>query len=87
MVVIKSYGYHGRGDLRDLIAAKIGSSKENISYLGTLGDDRTDHIYHIYNATGLVRAAEISLTAISEEEAEKSKINLEVLLDTKLITI
>ncbi len=86
MVVIRNYRYEGAPDLKDLMIKKIGPSKNNMIYLGILSrNNRTGHVYHIHRTTGIFTASEVSLVAVSENEAEKAKNNLEKLLGIELM--
>lgn len=84
MIVIKSYDYLDGKDLRDVIAKKVGSSKEDIIYL-TVRDhpSRKDHIYHINKTTALIGKSGVSLVG-SLEDIEEAKRNLEAKLNIKL---
>lgn len=86
-MVTVSYGCYGGKNLTDSLAEGISSFKDNIIYMGRLSNIKRDHVYHIQNVTGLVGVTEISLVAISKEEAEKAKNKLEKILNIKLVKI
>ena len=73
-------------NLQDLMIKRIGTSNKGIIYLGTLlRNNGKGHVYHIYKTTGFITPSEVSLVAVSENEVERAKNNLEKLLQIKLI--
>ncbi len=85
-MIINTYLFTGKSDLRNIMGKKIGPRQDDIIYLGET--NKQEHIYHINDTTAIVRASEISFVGRrdNQKDIEQAKTTLEYKLNIKLLT-